>query len=641
MKKSLLTALAMGVMTLCSQVAMAQPTTSAPTPTTYGAGKCITIFSDANTQAQVGNLNVNPNWGQTTLYQEFTVGTDKMLQYSNLNYQGIEFADQNCLAMEYIHVDIYTTTAQTLQIFPINHAPQQEQPYNLALEADKWNSFDIPVTAFTIGFNAIYQFKFEGTGTIWVDNLYLYTTDTTVDEDAPTDVTATVGTITGTSVELKLTAQDASDLSYIVTYGSASKTFSASAGVETSCVIDGLTPLTAYTFSIVAKDLYNNEAAAITATATTIAHHLSSNPAPTPTAKADSVKSIFSDAYTTDKWFIFGAWGQSTVASRVSITESDEVIELTNFNYLGLEINGNAPGQDYSAYTHLHIDIYSVDASSIMMEPISGGGETFVTKQLTTGAWNSFDIALTDFTCNKANIFQLKFDGGQGTHLYLDNIYFVDKGGSSTDPEDPDPTTPKDACSADYGHFATPTAVKMHAEISYQSNGDILFTVNGLNNRPIDFAEVQITNVGNYSMTITDGVATYTLSGRAKGEELLIRYLYSTDELPGNEMTAETQVATDANIIKYTVGECDSSSTTDVDNTRSALAIYPMPATDVINIAADKTVASIDIFNLIGQRVASHTATNQISVANLTTGQYIVRILFTDSTVATKKITKL
>ncbi|MBO5345342.1 MAG: hypothetical protein J6A44_00370, partial [Paludibacteraceae bacterium] len=67
---------------------LAQPTTSAPTPPTYDAGKVIAIYSDVNNA--IAGFNPNPGWGQATQYEAFKIGEDNILKYSNLNYQGVE-----------------------------------------------------------------------------------------------------------------------------------------------------------------------------------------------------------------------------------------------------------------------------------------------------------------------------------------------------------------------------------------------------------------------------------------------------------------------------------------------------------------------------------------------------------------------
>lgn len=85
--------------------------------------------------------------------------------------------------------------------------------------------------------------------------------NTTIDTQAPTNFTATVGTISGSSVELVLNGLDNSgNVTYNVDYGSGtSSTFSPS-GVQKSLVIPNLSSNTNYTFTVKATDASGNAA---------------------------------------------------------------------------------------------------------------------------------------------------------------------------------------------------------------------------------------------------------------------------------------------------------------------------------------------------------------------------------------------
>ncbi len=84
--------------------------------------------------------------------------------------------------------------------------------------------------------------------------------NTTPDTQKPTNFTASVGTISGSAVELLLNANDDSgSVSYNVTYGAngTASTFSLS-GVQKTLLISGLSPNTDYTFSVTASDASGN-----------------------------------------------------------------------------------------------------------------------------------------------------------------------------------------------------------------------------------------------------------------------------------------------------------------------------------------------------------------------------------------------
>jgi hypothetical protein len=94
-----------------------------------------------------------------------------------------------------------------------------------------------------------------------------------VDTQIPTNFTATVGTVTSSSIELLLNSNDNSgSVVYGVTYGSNSTSAAGTSGVQKSVVISGLNPTTNYSFSVSASDLAGNNAVnnAITLNATTL-----------------------------------------------------------------------------------------------------------------------------------------------------------------------------------------------------------------------------------------------------------------------------------------------------------------------------------------------------------------------------------
>jgi beta-glucanase (GH16 family) len=83
--------------------------------------------------------------------------------------------------------------------------------------------------------------------------------NTLVDTQAPSTLTATVGTVTSSSVELLLNADDNSgNVVYTISYGSQTITVASPANVQKSVVIPNLSPNTPYTFSISVSDLAGN-----------------------------------------------------------------------------------------------------------------------------------------------------------------------------------------------------------------------------------------------------------------------------------------------------------------------------------------------------------------------------------------------
>ncbi|GAA3732174.1 hypothetical protein GCM10022422_13100 [Flavobacterium ginsengisoli] len=162
------------------------PTTSAPAQPGRQAGDVISIFSSKYTD--LAGTNFNPGWGQSTTFAEFDLDGDKMLNYNNLNYQGIGLADGVTIdvsEMEYIHMDIWTADLDKLAIFLISqNKPNGERKVVKDLTAKQWTSIDIPISDFTsqTGFTVtdIYQLKLDSDPTpgknIYIDNIYFYKT---------------------------------------------------------------------------------------------------------------------------------------------------------------------------------------------------------------------------------------------------------------------------------------------------------------------------------------------------------------------------------------------------------------------------------------------------------------------------------
>ena len=95
-----------------------------------------------------------------------------------------------------------------------------------------------------------------------VDYIRVYQ-NTAVDNEAPTNFTASVGTVTGSSVQLLLNAFDNSGtISYTISYpGGTPITFFNPSGVQNAVVIPNLASNTNYTFTVTATDLSGNAVA--------------------------------------------------------------------------------------------------------------------------------------------------------------------------------------------------------------------------------------------------------------------------------------------------------------------------------------------------------------------------------------------
>lgn len=149
------------------------PSVAAPTPT-LPASDVISIFSDAYTD--VAGTNLNPGWGQATVVTQETIAGNNTLKYTGLNYQGIEIGSaQDVSGMTHLHIDYFTTNSTLLNVFLISTGPV-EKAKTLAVPTNSgWVSLEIPLADFSpVNLADIIQMKFDGNGTIFLDNIYFH-----------------------------------------------------------------------------------------------------------------------------------------------------------------------------------------------------------------------------------------------------------------------------------------------------------------------------------------------------------------------------------------------------------------------------------------------------------------------------------
>ncbi len=148
------------------------PMVAAPSPT-HEAANVISIFSDAYNN--VPGTDFNPNWGQATVVTQIDIQGNRTLRYGNLNYQGTQLDGMlDVSEMEYLHLDFWTANSTELKVFIISPGPI-ETPFDLSVPTSGWSSVDIPLSAFSpVDLNNVIQFKFEGNGDIFLDNIYFY-----------------------------------------------------------------------------------------------------------------------------------------------------------------------------------------------------------------------------------------------------------------------------------------------------------------------------------------------------------------------------------------------------------------------------------------------------------------------------------
>jgi len=154
-----------------------------------------------------------------------------------------------------------------------------------------------------------------------------------------------------------------------------------------------------------------------------------STPAPTPSANAANVISVYSDAYTSitsTEWN--PDWGQTTQLTGITL-QGDNTLKYEALNYTGIVLDYGNP-TDVSTKSFVHFDYWTNDATTLGFKLVNTNMPDGPTKEyeapvsnITLGAWKSVDIPLSVYTTNLTGITQLLFSSSSAT-VYIDNLYF-------------------------------------------------------------------------------------------------------------------------------------------------------------------------------------------------------------------------
>ena len=403
------------------------------------------------------------NWGSCVAYTNDRYGKKYVMGAECWGF-GLNGYTLNCHTMEKLHADIWIADDASLRLVPIYGGAGLKTDDShgklVNLRGQQWNSIDLTLSSDFAGLDlsSIFQFKVDHANglTIWIGNVYFYRESAIVDGQAPTNVSASVAARGFNSVKITAQAEDNSGaVSFKVLNGeSILATGSAATGVSTTITVSSLTPGTNYNLNVIAYDEAGNEASPVAVATSTKALP---SPAPMPNFSNKNVVPVFTDAMAGGKTDIHsGGWGETTQVEWLDIAEGDKVFYGQNFNYAGWHSWGggniNATGMQY-----LHVDVYSIGATSVNVTPISPGHEGSATITLTPNAWTSYDVPLSAYDANNidwANIFQFKFmHPVGGNELLIDNVYFWQQTTQTT------PVKGGDEATGGWATFASPVKV--------------------------------------------------------------------------------------------------------------------------------------------------------------------------------------
>lgn len=510
------------------------------------------------------------------------------------------------------------------------------------------------------------------------------------DVEAPQNLTASAGTIAYNSIELLLNATDDSGVViYEISYNGITKTTTGASGVAKTYKVTGLSANTAYEFSIVAKDAAGNVSSdsPVLVNATTVENlNTECLGITTDVDQGDALvdgckyefKTIGTDVVVTFELLdakvglVAFLWDKTVAFREVAMTHDSG----QKYTYT---LEGQTPGGEITVackFAYAGGMTIIKDLKYTVGEDCTGGGgeedveiPTAFTVSLGDVTYSSAQFILNGADNSGVVIYEITYgditktvSGVSGVERvytlpdllsgksYQFSIVAKDVAGNvaANSPVVIDVTTLKrtNDCRGNKGHFGTPLNEKISYDISTLANGDVLVKLSPIDaSRKIEFAELQSTK-GNFSFTVSEdgSLATSTITGLATDEEIGIRFLYRLDDMPGNEMTSETVLLSDPNIIYYLVGDNCGYTSIDESQRGNTSIIYPNPVVNELTVKSEAGVERIMIYSSLGQLVGQYEIKGQrevtLNVGRLVPSTYVLIVIHSDGSKSNHKIIK-
>ena len=375
------------------------------------------------------------DWGSGTAYTSTDYG--KKFALAGGGYFGMDGFALNCPLMEKLHADIWIADDATLRIVPIcrNAADTGNEPEIgefVTLRGQQWNSIDLTLSegefAKVTNWSNVYQVKIDNAAnlTIWLGNLYFYRAEPLVDNEAPTNVQASVAGAGYFSATLAVSAEENSGVvNFRVLNGDQEVAKGGGASGQTAHItVPNLKANTEYTFSVVAYDANDNAAKPVNVQVTTLA---APAPAVLPTYDAADVKGVYTDNYTNVTMDIQDWYAGPAIAAGL-LAENRQALCLTPNTTPNSCFGFAFPAMDITVYDALELDIYPLAENAVLDIQVIGVGEASTTFNLTANEWNHISLNIDGNT--KTNCEQIGFYNCQNLQgvCFVQNVLFVQDG---------------------------------------------------------------------------------------------------------------------------------------------------------------------------------------------------------------------
>ena len=408
---------------------VSEPQAACAAPT-WPAGQVQAIYSPTY------NADCNfQDWGSGTAYTSTDYG--KKFALAGGGYFGMDGFALNCPLMEKLHADIWIADDATLRIVPIcrNAADTGNEPEIgefVTLRGQQWNSIDLTLSegefAKVTNWSNVYQVKIDNAAnlTIWLGNLYFYRAEPLVDNEAPTNVQASVAGAGYFSATLTVSAEENSGVvNFRVLNGDQEVAKGGGASGQTAHItVPNLKANTEYTFSVVAYDANDNAAEPVNVQVTTLA---APAPATLPTYDAENVKGVYTDNYTNVAMDIQDWYAGPAIAAGL-LAENRQALCLTPNTTPNSCFGLAFPAMDITVYDALELDIYPLAENAVLDIQVIGVGEASTTFNLTANEWNHISLNIDGNT--KTNCEQIGFYNCQNLQgvCFVQNVLFVQDG---------------------------------------------------------------------------------------------------------------------------------------------------------------------------------------------------------------------
>ena len=408
---------------------VSEPQAACAAPT-WPAGQVQAIYSPTY------NADCNfQDWGSGTAYTSTDYG--KKFALAGGGYFGMDGFALNCPLMEKLHADIWIADDATLRIVPIcrNAADTGNEPEIgefVTLRGQQWNSIDLTLSegefAKVTNWSNVYQVKIDNAAnlTIWLGNLYFYRAEPLVDNEAPTNVQASVAGAGYFSATLTVSAEENSGVvNFRVLNGDQEVAKGGGASGQTAHItVPNLKANTEYTFSVVAYDANDNAAEPVNVQVTTLA---APAPADLPTYDAENVKGVYTDNYTNVAMDIQDWYAGPAIAAGL-LAENRQALCITPNNTPNSCFGLAFPAMDITAYDALELDIYPLAENAVLEIQVIGVGAASTTFNLTANEWNHISLDIDGNT--KTNCEQIGFYNCQNLQgvCFVQNVLFVQDG---------------------------------------------------------------------------------------------------------------------------------------------------------------------------------------------------------------------